>query len=330
MFRKLFHLTCLVATAAAFAPLALAQSPPKAITFLTNYTFAGRDTPYFVGVEKGFFRNAGFDVTIEPATGSGFVVTAVDSGKAEYGMADPGSVIKGIANGAKIKAFMVFMDNTTSGLASLKPYPTPQSLIGARIAASETDDVRVNLPIIFHQKGLDISKVKWITADPSVYVSLLLSGQTDLYTASLDGDIPSLEAIVAPQKKTVYFASFADWGYNPFGYLLITQSDRIAEHPAEVRRFATAIAQSVDYSVARPAQAATIMAKDNPTLKYETVLAQWRQSIKAIETPYVKAHGYGTATTDRVQRTIDLVNQSITLPTKPTPKEVFAEGMVGK
>lgn len=330
MFRRMVHITWLFAAFAAAAIPALAQAPAQKITFLTNYTFAGRDTPYFVGVDKGFFKQAGFDVTIEPATGSGFVVTAVDSRKADYGMADPGSVIKGVANGAKIKGFMVFMDVTTSGLASLKPYETPQSLYGARIAAAETDDARIILPIIFHGKGLDISKVHWIAADPSVYVSLLLSGQTDLYTASLDGDIPALEAIVAPQKKTVYFASFADWGYDPFGYLLVTQTDRIAAHPDEVKRFAAAIAQAVAWSVANPEEAAAIMAKVNPTLKPETVRAQWLQSIKAIETPYVKEHGYGVATPERVQRTIDLVGQSIKLPSKPAADAVFAEGMIAK
>lgn len=332
MFQKAYQLAWLVgALAILVAPAcAPAQSNPQRITFLTNYTFAGRDTPYFVGREKGFFREEGFDVMIEPATGSGFVVTAVDSHKADYGMADPGSVIKGVARGAKIKGFMVFMDVTTSGLASFKPYPTPRSLFGTRIAAAETDDARVILPIIYHQQGLDISKVHWIAADPSVYVSLLLSGQTDLYTASLDGDIPALEAIVAPQNRKVYFASFAEWGYDPFGYLLVTQADRIANHPDEVKRFAAAIAKSVAYSVAHPKEAAAIMAKDNPTLKPETLQAQWSQSIKAIETPYVKEHGYGVATTERVERTIDLVSQSIKLPRKPGAQEVFAEGMVGK
>ncbi len=330
MFGIMARVGVLLAALAGFTIPALAQSAPKKITFLTNYTFHGRDTPFFAGLDKGYFRDAGFDVTILPATGSGFVVTAVDSGKADFGMADPGSVIKGVANGAKIKGFAVFMDVTTSGLASLKPYPTPQSLIGARVAAAETDDARIIVPIIFHQKGLDASKIHWIAADPSVYISLLLSGQTDLYTASIDGDVPALEKVLAPQKKQAYFASFAEWGYDPFGYLLVTRSDRIAADPAAVRRFAAAVAKAVAYSVQHPEEAARIMVKYNPTLNLATVEAQWSQSIKAIETPYVKQNGYGIATPARVQRTIDLISQSVKLPMKPTVEQVFAEGLVGK
>ena len=330
MFRRMLHGAWIIAVLAAMAVPALAQSPPQKVTFLANYTFHGRDTPYFAGVGQGYFRDAGFDVTIEPTTGSGFVVTAIDSGKADFGMADPGSVIKGVANGAKVRAFMVFMDATTSGLASLKPYPTPQSLIGARIAAAESDDARINLPIIFRQNGLDPSKIQWIAADPSVYISLLLSGQIDLYTASLDGDMPALDRVVAPLKKKAYFASFSAWGFNEFGYLLITQADRITEHPDEVKRFAAAVRKSVDYSVEHPREAAAMMVKYNPTLQVNTVLAQWQQSIKAIETPYVKQHGYGVATPARVSSTIDLIAQSIKLPSKPTAQQVFAEGMIAK
>src|SRR5947208_1393105 len=169
---------------------AIAQSLKK-ITFLTNYVYNGRHAPFFVGLEKGFYKEAGFDIDIKPATGSGFVITAIDGGKADYGMADVSSVAQGIAKGAKVKGFMVYTDITTNGLASLTPYPTPESVVGKKIAAGQTDSVRVILPIIFDLKKIDGS-INWQAADPSVYFSLLLSGQVDLFTATSDGDVPAL------------------------------------------------------------------------------------------------------------------------------------------
>ncbi len=166
-----------------------AQSPKplKKVTFLTNYVFHGRHSPFFVGLEKGFYKEAGFDIQISPATGSGFVLSALEGGKADYGMAESTSVVQAVAKGAKAKGFMVFMDITTSGLGSLKPYPTPQSVVGKTIAASLTDSARVILPIIFKQKGLDLSTIKWQAADPGVYFPLLLDGKVDLFTASSTG-----------------------------------------------------------------------------------------------------------------------------------------------
>ena len=336
MIRK-FLLTIVAAFAlAAGATHASAQSgsmpakPLKKITFLTNYVFHGRHSPFFVGLDKGFYKEAGFDIEILPTTGSGYVVAAVEGGKADFGMAESASVVQAIAKGAKVKGFMVFMDITTSGLASLKPYPTPESLKGATIAASLTDSARVIVPIIFKQKGIPLDSVKWEAADPGVYFSLLLSGKVDLFTASIDGDVPALMKVAQPQGKTVDFSSFADWGYDVYGYLLIAKADRIAQDPAEVKAFAAATAKAVEYSIAHPDETAEIMVKHNPTLNYDTTVAQWKQSIKAIQTPYEKAHGYGVATDDRLERTIDLVKQALNLNAALKPADVFAQGMIGK
>lgn len=317
-----------LALAPALAPAA--DKPLKKITFLTNYVFHGRHSPYFVGLEKGYYKDAGFDIQVSPATGSGFVISALEGGKADYGMAESTSVVQAAGKGARVKAFGVFMDITTSGLASLTPHPTPESLAGKTIAASLTDSARVIVPIVLSLKGLDPASVKWQAADPGVYFSLLLDRRVDLFTASIDGDVPALTRVAAPQGKTVHFSSFADWGYDVFGYLLVTTADRIASQPDEVKAFAAATVKTVKYSIENPEETARIMVKHNPTLNYDTTLAQWRQSIKAIDTAYVKQHGYGIATADRLQRTIDLVRQAFKLDVRLTPDDVYAQGFLGR
>jgi NitT/TauT family transport system substrate-binding protein len=296
---------------------------PKKVSFLTNYVFHGRHSPFFVGLEKGFYKEAGFDPQVSPATGSGFVIAAIDSGKADYGMAEAGPVVQAVAKGAKIKSFMVYTDTSTSGLASLEPYATPQSIMGKRIAASQADSARVILPILLDRNKLDVNGVQWQTSDPGVYSSLLLSGQTDLYTASIDGDVPALERVATPRGKKVYFASFADWGYDVFGYFLVASNDSLAKDPDGAKRFAEATRKAVQYAVANPEETARIMVKHNPALNYDTTLAQWRQSIKSIETPYAKKNGYGVATDDRLQNTINLIQQSMKLDTKLGPQDIY-------
>ena len=302
---------------------AQAQAPLKKITFLTNYTFHGRHSPFFVGLDKGYYRDAGFDIEISPATGSGFVITAVDSGKADYGMAEAGPVVQAVAKGAKVKSFMVFTDISTSGLASLKPYKTLESLKGQRIAASQTDSARVILPILLERNKMAADSVQWLASDPGVYSSLLLSGQTDLFTASIDGDVPALEKVAGPRGKTVHFASFADWGYDVFGYFLVASNESLAKDPDTARRFAQAIRKSVLYAVANPEETARIMVKYNPALNYDTTLAQWRQSIKSIDTAYVKKNGYGVATDERLKSTIDLIERALKLDAKLAPADIY-------
>lgn len=300
-----------------------AAAQPKKIAFLTNYTFHGRHSPFFVGLEKGYYRDAGFDIDIAPATGSGFVIAAIDSGKADYGMAEAGPVVQAVAKGAKVRSFMVFTDISTSGLASLEPYPTIGSLKGKRIAASQTDSARVILPILLERNKLDAASVQWLASDPGVYSSLLLSGQTDLFTASIDGDVPALEKIAGPRGKTVHFASFADWGYDVFGYFLIAKDTSLASDPDGAKRFAQATRKAVLYSVEHPEETARIMVKHNPALNYDTTLAQWRQTIKSVNTPFVKKNGYGVATDERLQHTIDLIKTSLKLDATLAPKDIY-------
>lgn len=302
----------------------------KKVVFLTNYVFHGRHSPFFVGLEKGFYKEAGFDIHIAPSTGSGFVVSALEGGKADYGIAESTSVVQAIAKGAKVKGFGVFMDISTSGLASLTPYPTLASLADKTIASSLTDSARVILPILYHMQGLDPSTLKWQAADPGVYFPLLLEGKVDLFTASIDGDVPALMRVATPRGKTVYFSSFADWGYDVFGYFLVARADKIAQNPDEVKAFASATVKAVKYSIDHPEETAEIMVRYNPTLDYNTTLAQWSQSIKALTTNYVKQHGYGIATPERIQRTIDLVKEAFKLDLSLTPQDVFATGFISQ
>ncbi|WP_298012437.1 ABC transporter substrate-binding protein [uncultured Castellaniella sp.] len=327
--KKLRFLSALLISAtlgfgALAAPAAAQDAKLKEITVLTNYTFHGRHTPFFVGLEKGFYRDAGFDAKIMPAAGSGFVISAIESGKADYGMADAGPVVQAVAKGAKVKGFLVFMDKTTMGFASLEPYPDPASIKGKKVAASQADSARVIFPIILGRNNLADMPVDWQTADSGVYSSLLLSGRVDLFTASIDGDVPALQKLAAPRGKKVYFSSFADWGYDVYGYWMIASQAKLKDDPAEVRRFADATSKAVQYSIEHPEEAARIMVKHNTTLNYDTVLSQWGQSVKAIDTDYTKKNGYGVATDDRIENTIGIIGEALKLKTDGIkPGDVF-------
>jgi NitT/TauT family transport system substrate-binding protein len=232
--------------------------------------------------------------------------------------------VQGLSKGAKLKAFMVYTDVSTNGLASLTPLPTPESVMGKKVAASQTDSVRVILPIIYDDRKLDISKVNWQSADPGVYFSLLLSGQVDAITASSDGDMPALTKTAATQNKTVQFAAFSDWGYDIYGYVLVANAQTIEQKPDDVKRFAEATKKAVAYSIAHPEETADIMVKHNTTMNRDTVLTQWQGTIKSMQTPYVAQHGYGVATDERINRSIDLTKKAMKFEANLKADDLFA------
>jgi len=299
---------------------------PRNITVLANYTFHGRHSPFFVALEKGYFDQAGFKADIQPATGSGFVISAIESGKADYGLADASTTVQAIAKGSKVKGFQVYMDISTNGLAALNPLPTPESALGKSIATSPTDSTRVIFPIILKGKGLDPAKINWIAATPATYFTLLLSGQADIIAATVDGDMPPLMETAAKQNKKVYFSSFGGWGYDVLGFVFIASSASLDKDPDGAKRFAGAMKKAVEFSMANPEEAARIMIKYNPTLNYDITLAQWKQSMTAINTDFMKANGYGVATPDRVKRTVDLIKDAFQLNLTLRPDDVWLFG----
>jgi ABC-type nitrate/sulfonate/bicarbonate transport system substrate-binding protein len=111
-----------------------------------------------------------------------------------------------------------------------------------------------------------------------------------------------------------------------FGYFLVARADRLAARPDEVRAFAAATARSVRYATEHPEEAAKSIVRHSPALDYETALAQWRESRPAIDTLFVRQHGYGRATDARLQQTIALVNQAFKLSAPLKPSDIYAEG----
>jgi hypothetical protein len=47
-----------------------------------------------------------------------------------------------------------------------------------------------------------------------------------------------------------------------------------------------------------------------------------------MQTDYVRKHGYGVATLDRLQRTIMLARTALKIETEVTPDQLFAQGFI--
>ena len=93
--------------------------------------------------------------------------------------------------------------------------------------------------------------------------------------------------------------------------------------PAGAKRFAEATRKAVQQAIANPDETARIMVKYNPAMNLDTVKTQWVETVKSMTTPYVAKHGYGVATDDRIQRSIDLVRQALKLDAAVTPGDLY-------
>ena len=78
-------------TAVLFAGASYAQT---AVKFALDWRFEGPAAPFFVAIDKGYYKAEGLDVSIDPGQGSVEGINRVASGVYQMGFADINSLIK--------------------------------------------------------------------------------------------------------------------------------------------------------------------------------------------------------------------------------------------
>lgn len=86
----------LIASLALAATGSVAQAQTK-VDLRTDFKFNGYDAPYVLAIEKGFYKQAGLDVSVEQGQGSATTVQTVASGVDTFGLADAGTSVLGIS-----------------------------------------------------------------------------------------------------------------------------------------------------------------------------------------------------------------------------------------
>ena len=74
--------------------------PLDKVTYLTAFGAVGRDAFAWVAEEKGYFREAGFDVTIQLGAGTDANLKALTAGRADFGSLDLTGVMIQAGKGA--------------------------------------------------------------------------------------------------------------------------------------------------------------------------------------------------------------------------------------
>src|SRR5580698_3188665 len=89
---------------AAFTFLALASAAQAEQIVVSNYGIAANGMPYAIAMEKGFFKEAGADVTgILSSQGGGTTVRNLMAGNLAYGEIDLAGTVAAIQQGADLK-----------------------------------------------------------------------------------------------------------------------------------------------------------------------------------------------------------------------------------
>ncbi len=262
--------------ASALTPAAIVRAGEETtdITFVLDWTPNTNHTGIYAALEKGYFEEAGLNVTVVQPPDDGAELL-VGSGKAQFGVSFQDSMMPAVVgeDALPITAVAAVLQHNTSGIISRKGegMDHPAGMEGKQYATWDLPIEKATLKQVVEDDGGDFDKVGLIPSTVTDEVSALESKSVDAIWifygwAGIACELAGLE--------TDYFA-FAD--INPvFDYytpVLIGNTDWMGENPDAAKAFLAAASKGFEFAAENPEEAAGILLKAAPELDPELVKA---------------------------------------------------------
>ncbi|MDQ6882402.1 MAG: ABC transporter substrate-binding protein [Pseudomonadota bacterium] len=327
MKKRIFLLAAVVASACGLATLPAAAQTPTPIKFQLDWRFEGPAALFLHPAAKGYFKDAGLDVTIEPGNGSGGAVTRVASGAYDIGFADLAALMEFHANNPdspnKPVAVMMVYNSTPASVMTLKKsgIRTPADLTGKKLGAPVFDAGRRSFPIF--QKANGVGPVTWISMDPPLRETMLARGDVDAITGFTFTSLLNLEARGVKADEVVVLP-YPDYGVKLYGNVIIATPRMVKEHPAAVKAFLVAFSRGVKDVMARPdAAVADVKARDgiiNTALETRRLKMALDQ---VVNSPGAHSEGFGQVNPGRLSLMASQVSDAFGTKTRVNPEAVW-------
>lgn len=299
------------------------------VTYLTSFGNFGRDAYGWVALEKGFFREAGFDVTIQKGEGTGGNIKKIVAGAADYTPIDltGGLLTMGKGVDKDFTAVGAIQQRTMAAIASTsdKNIKTPKDLEGKTLADTPGSVVRNLFPTYAQLAKIDYNKVKWQDGQAAELIGTLASGKVD----GIGQFVVGRPTIAAVTKKEPTFLPYSDYLTDLYGNVLITSTKKAKEKPEEVKKFTAALIKGLEYSLANPAEAAQILQKKEATANVKAAEAEIQ-----LMGSFVRSAGsgekIGTIDPQRVARGIAILQGAGQIPAGMTPEQIISVDLLPK
>jgi PAS domain S-box-containing protein len=240
-----------------------------------QFQFAG----YYAALQQGYYRDAGLDVTIKPATPGKDPVLDVIDGKAEYGVGTSSLLLMRNAGKPVVTLAVIFQHSPYILLTKeSSANQTIHSLVGKRLMLEPQAD---ELVAYLKKEGIPLEKMQMV--EHSYNLKGLISGTVDAISGYITTDPDDLDR-----------AGFAYNAYTPrsagidfYGDNIFTTESELKNHAARAKAFREASLKGWSYALQNPDEIIDLILRtytppgiraDRAHLKYEA--EQVRQLIQ--------------------------------------------------
>jgi len=297
------------------------------VTYLTSFGQFGRDSYAYVAKERGFFREAGFDVEIKPGAGSGDNIKQIVAGQAQFTPIDLTGGLLAAGGQGRVTGFTVvaaIQQRTMAAIMSLDGYGVgkPADLEGKTVADLPGSVVRNLFPTYAKLAKVNPARVKFVNGTPQTLFGTLAQHKVDAIGQFVVGK-PTIESIA--KGRTAVLLPYSDYLPDLYGNALITSGQYAKDKPERVRKFAAALLKGLDAAIDRPDEAAALLKQHVPTTDPRSAAAEL-----TLMRPYVRSGGVPVGSLDkqRVARGIAILQNSGQIQAGLTPEQVVSFDLV--
>ncbi|GAB3033346.1 ABC transporter substrate-binding protein [Parafrigoribacterium mesophilum] len=227
----------------------------KAPTKITVGVIPIVDTaPIWLGVKKGFFKDEGLDVTVQPTTGGAASVPGVVAGSYDFAFGNYVSTM--VANDKGLGLKYVTNGNSTAGdpdfgaviVPADSPIKTPADLSGKTISVNNLQNIGdTTIRTVVDEDGGDSSKIKFVEVAFPDAEAAVTNKQVDAAWILA----PFLDSAVSHGARVItYNFSAFDPKLDIAGYFTLAKT--VKEKPELTKAFTTAMNKSLEYADSHP------------------------------------------------------------------------------
>jgi NitT/TauT family transport system substrate-binding protein len=312
--------------------LALLSAPASAqrkdVKMMLDWVMQGTHAPFFVAQEKGYYKEAGLNVTVEAGKGAGNVAVVVASGTFDFGWIDMPTMIKFNAQNPNTPLIATYISFDDSPLAVItlksKNIRTVKDLNGRKIAGGPGTAVHDTISVLLKAAKAEDVKINFLAVQPQLFGPMVARGEADGTAGFTNSNIPAL-LDVGIKLEDIHPIRYADFGANMYGLTLATTKAYAEKNPDTVRAFVRAVNKGTIDTIKDPAGALKIIRGKDPMMKENIEKVRLDIALGLTHTDWVKKNGMSVVQPQRLKQTIDSVVDAYKLPSAPRPEDVYTE-----
>jgi NitT/TauT family transport system substrate-binding protein len=200
--------------------------------------------PFHLATERGWFKAANLDVSIEDGNGSVTTVQLVGNGRFDVGMASLSAMAVGAGSGLPVISLAGYLQKSPLGVIYAKSIGLKglNDLIGKKIVFTPGSFEAPFLEPFFAQNGIPVGKLNLVGVEASAKIASFVSGNADAVVTSVPSDLPHVV-----DKRPSDSLLFADYGMDLPSFGLFTRIDTLKNKGPAIKRFASVISASWAY-----------------------------------------------------------------------------------